>query len=102
MKKICMILAMIIISFTLTTGVCSACTVGTKDCRPSSSGSNTCYWWQCETCGSETCWIYQGTTCTCPAHSSMDESNMFKQICKNQLVDESRHMDYPKKSNRDK
>lgn len=46
------------------------CTVGVKDCRPSSPGSTTCYWWECEQTGSETTWIFKGTTCTCPSTKS--------------------------------
>jgi hypothetical protein len=70
MKKTNLVLAMVLGLFMLLTIaaqiVSADCTLGVKDCRHSSPGSTTCYWWVCETCGSETCWIFQGTTCTCP------------------------------------
>lgn len=59
---------------TITDKIVSAdCTLGVKDCRPSSPGSTTCYWWVCEQTGSETTWIFKGTSCTCPNKTSLLE-----------------------------
>lgn len=56
---------------TITVKIASAdCTLGVKDCRPSSPGSTTCCWWECEQTGSETTWIFKGTPCTCPSKKS--------------------------------
>jgi hypothetical protein len=93
MKKISLILAValtMLVLFVLV-GLSYACTVGVKDCRPASTGSTTCYWWVCKTCGSETCWIFDGTTCACP--SSKNELDTSRQVCENQLEDESNNQD---------
>jgi hypothetical protein len=74
MKKTSLILAVVpglLMLLTSTAKIVSAnCTVGVKDCRPSSPKSTKCYWWECEQTGSETTWIFKGTPCTCPSKKS--------------------------------
>jgi hypothetical protein len=74
MKRACLTIGLasaFFMVFVVATNVVSAgCTVGVKDCRPSSPGSSTCYWWECQQTGSETTWIFTGKTCTCPGKST--------------------------------
>jgi hypothetical protein len=80
MKRKSLVLVTLLTTLVLivSAGVSYACTLGVKDCKPSSPGSTTCYWWECQQTGSETTEIFTGTPCTCPVKKS--ENNLYNQV----------------------
>ena len=66
-RMIFIVITLVVLTLIACHTVTAACTVCTKDCRPSNPGSTTCYWWECEQTSSETTWIFKGTSCTCPS-----------------------------------